>query len=228
MQSTNASQTEAGLIESGTADHDTGRRRAGDSSIDDHEMKSPDPDHIDALNKLFADLELAYHNQYKKAFPTRESVHVAKKLWQSYLSQYSPAQIVEAGRKVIRSQDYLPSVSVVVRACDEGLSLFGLSVPRDAYFEACRATSPKVVFPWSHEAVYFAGKATGWFFLANEAEEKTLPVFEYHYSQLCRQVIRGESLQIDHPPALQDNPGEPLSSNENKKRLARMRKNLGL
>ena len=50
--------------------------------------------------------------------------------------------------------------------------------------------------------MYFAGKAAGWYMLANESESSALPRFEYHYARLCRQVIAGEKLTIDAPQPL--------------------------
>ena len=61
-----------------------------------------------------------------------------------------------------------------MKACEQGLDLFGLPSPRQAYIEACGASSPKRDYPWSHEAVYLAGQGAGWFVLANESESSLL------------------------------------------------------
>lgn len=186
------------------------------------------PDRVDAINQLFAEFEIAYHNQYYKAYGSEDRLVLAKKYWLSCLANYAPVQIVAAARHVVKNHDFLPTVSVVVRACEDGASVFGLPSGREAYIEACRAPSPKSGAKWSHEAVYFAGKATGWFFLASEPEDKVYPLFQYYYQALCQRVMRGEALATPHPPALSQHISKPLSAQENQARMKKMREELGL
>lgn len=209
---TSASQTEAGQ---------SSAEKANDNADNG-------PDRIDAINQLFAEFELAYHNQYYKAYGTEERLVLAKKYWLGCLSQYSPMQIVAAARRVVKTHDFLPTISVVVRACEEGATLFGLPSTREAYIEACRAEAPKAAYAWSHPAVYQAGKATGWYLLATEPEEKVLPVFEYYYHDLCQRAMRGESLDTPQPPALPERTSTPLTGEENHARMIKLREDLGL
>ena len=185
-------------------------------------------DHVDAINQAFAEFEFAYHNQFHKAFSDAESLVIAKKYWLSSLDNYAPRQIVLAAKKVIKTQDYLPSIAALVRACEEGLDLFGLPSPRQAYLEACRAAAPKRLQNWSHPAVYLAGVGAGWYLLANEAEASALPVYEYHYGILCKQVLSGEELGIIAPAALPEKTSRKLSKKETQARIAKMRSELGL
>jgi hypothetical protein len=135
---------------------------------------------------------------------------------------------VHAAKQVIRTQDYLPSIAALVRACEQGLDLFGLPSPRQAYIEACGASTPKRDFPWSHEAVYLAGQGAGWFILATESESRSYPLFDYHYQLLCRRVINGEKLEVTVAVPLPDKVARLLSKKEAKARLAKMRDELGL
>ena len=183
---------------------------------------------MDAINQVFAEFEFAYHNQFHKAFASAESLIIAKKYWLSSLEHYAPAQIVQAAKQVIRTQDYLPSIAVLVRACEAGTDLFGLPSARQAYIEACSASSPKCAHPWSHEAVYFAGKAAGWFLLANEPEAKAFPVFEYNYSLLCKRVMQGETLTLKVPTPLPEKIERKLDAEEAKARFAKLRADLDL
>ncbi len=185
-------------------------------------------DHVDAINQVFAEFEFAYHNQFHKAFQSHESLVIAKKYWLSSLEAYSPRQIVLAGKRVISTQDYLPSIAAFIRACEQGQDLFGLSSTHEAYVEACSATSPKIDFPWSHEAVYLAGKAAGWYLLANESEAIALPIFKYHYEILCRRVVKGETLEVETPVAIPERTETKLSSTEKKSRIAKLKQELGL
>lgn len=186
------------------------------------------PDQVDAINQLFAEFELAYHNQYHKAYGDPDRLILAKKYWLECLADFHPQQLVTAARRLVKSQDYLPTISAVIRACEESYGLFGLPSERDAYTEACRAPAPKSAYAWSHPAVYQAGKATDWFFLATEAEDKVFPVFAYYYRQLCQRVIRGEDLQEPVPPALEKDPSRPLTFAEREKKLAQLRANLDI
>jgi hypothetical protein len=208
-----ASQTEAGPNSRSNSAEDAAREG---------------PDRIDAINQLFAEFELAYHNQYHKAYGNEERLVMAKKYWLGCLAAYSPLQIVAAARRVVKTHDFLPTISVVVRACEEGAGLFGLPTPREAYIEACRAEPPKAAFAWSHPAVYFAGRAAGWFLLATEPEDKVFPLFEYYYNELCQRAMRGEELGAPQVTPLPEHISRPLSGEENHARMLLLREQLGL
>lgn len=185
-------------------------------------------DRVDAINQIFAEFEFAYHNQFHKAFADNDSLVIAKKYWLSSLEDYSPLQIVQAAKKIIRSQDYLPSIAAIVTACESGLDLFGLPSTRQAYIEACAATPPRKEFAWSHPAIYHAGRAAGWFLLGNESESVAFPVFEYHYTLICKKVMHGEKLDTVQPAPIPQKMEEPLEPEELRKRIAKMREELGL
>ena len=185
-------------------------------------------DHIDAINQVFAEFELASHTQFHKAFAQQGSLNLAKKYWLSQLADFSPQVILRAARQLVHSQGFLPTLAAMVGACENALPLFGLPPVRAAYVEACCAPEPKAAQAWSHPAVYLAGRATGWFRLASEAETVVLPLFDYHYQQLCGRVIRGEQLDTPLPPALPETLSRPLSAEENQARMRALRKQLGL
>jgi len=197
-----------------------------DSKIDDSRSKDIPLDRIDAINTVFAEFEFAYHNQFHKAFDDLESLTIAKKYWLSNLEEYSPSQIVAAAKKIIKNQEYLPSIAAFLKACEDGFELFGLPRTPSAFKEACYAPSPKLAYRWSHEAVYFAGKASGWFLLANEPEAISFPVFEYNYSLLAKRVMRGEKLIINQPPALTEKITRPMSKKDAKAAIAQLKKDL--
>lgn len=185
-------------------------------------------DHIDAINQVFAEFELAYHNQFHKAFAQEGSLNLAKKYWLGQLADFPPEVILRAARQLVHSQGFLPTLAAMVAACENALPLFGLPPVRAAYVEACCAAEPKAAQTWSHPAVYLAGRATGWFRLASEPEATVLPLFEYHYQQLCGRVIRGEQLDTPLPPALPQTLSRPLSPEENQARMRALRERLGL
>jgi hypothetical protein len=185
-------------------------------------------DHIDAINQLFAEFELAYHNQFHKAFAQEGSLALAKKYWLACLGEFTPEVILRAARQAVKSSEYLPTVAAVVAACENALPLFGLPPAHAAYVEACCAPEPKSRHRWSHPAIYLAGEATGWYALATETRDAIFSVFEYNYHQLCQRVLRGEVLGLNVRPALPETSAQPLSPEENKARLQALRKELGI
>jgi hypothetical protein len=183
-------------------------------------------DHVDAINQLFAELELAYHNQYHKAYAQEGSIVIAKKYWLECLVPFVPAIILKAVRNVVKTQQYLPSVATIIKACENALEEHGLPAAHDAYVQACCALHPKAEHKWSHPAVYLAGKATGWFELESNPENKIYPLFESHYRKLCRRVLAGEELVIEATKALPKHSAKKLSLGENKSRMAELRKSI--
>jgi len=187
-----------------------------------------EPGLVDAINQVFSEFAFAYHNQFHKAYPDQASINIGKEYWLSCLAEFSPQLITRAARKLVKSSEYLPTVAALVKVCESGLELFGLPAPRQAYLEACRATSPKNAWAWSHPAVYYAGRASDWFVLANEPESVALPIFEYNYRLICQRVMRGEEFAITPPPALSDRHGKTLTPAERKQRMRELRRKVGL
>ncbi len=184
--------------------------------------------HIDAINQVFALFRINYHNQYYSGFSDVELLNHAKRLWLSSLSHYSPDTILRGARKVIEESEYLPTLNRMIRACQGDPEKFGLLDAHKAYVEACRAPSPKAAYAWSHPAIYHAGCASDWFFLANNTEKTAFPIFERHYLKLCERVMNGEKLPAPHLQALPETIETPLSKEENQKRLDALRKQLDL
>ncbi|MFT4613830.1 MAG: hypothetical protein ACI9NT_000971 [Bacteroidia bacterium] len=184
--------------------------------------------HAEAINQVFALFRLNYHNQYYAAFPDAEQLHQIKKLWLESLADFPVEQILKGAKHAIEHSEYLPTLHRMLECCRAGLGGLGLSSPTDAYREACNAASPKSAQPWSHAAVYLAGRDSDWFFLANNTERQTWPIFKGHYEEYCARVLRGESLEIEAPQAIEREVPEPLSEEEQLTELARLREESGL
>ena len=183
---------------------------------------------IDTINQSFELLRLNYHHLYFSAYSEIDALNSAKRLWLESLTPFEPEAILQAVHRLIKESDYLPTISRVIKVCLE-LS-HGQSLPdaRSAYIEACNASSPKRNFPWSHRAVYYAGKKTDWHFLASSDEKIAFPIFKNHYETLCQKVVSGEVLPEVMPLSLPDKTIEPLSKEENSERLAQLRTELGI
>jgi len=185
-------------------------------------------DRVDVINQVFAEFELAYHNQFHKAYAQEGSLALAKKYWLGCLADYPPDIILRAVRKVVKTLEFLPTVAAVVSACEDTTGLYGLPDAASAYQEACLATEPRYAYGWSHPAVYHAGVLTGWFELASQTRQEVFPVFSYYYALLCRQVMQGKALDLVHPKALPEQVQSPLSPAENKARLVALKAQFGL
>ena len=114
------------------------------------------------------------------------------------------------------------------RLTNRELADIGLRHPHEAYLEACQAPSPKSAQAWSHPAVYLAGRDSDWFFLANNEERMTWPVYRGHYQKYCAAVLRGETLTVPAPKALEKHAAEPLSREEQLEELRKLRDSSGL
>lgn len=177
---------------------------------------------------MFALFRLNYHNQYYAAFPDAAQLKQIKKLWLESLGAYPVSQLLAGARRALETSEYLPTLNRMHACCRAALADCGLPSARDAYLEACEAPSPKAAHPWSHPAVYHAGRAAGWFFLAHHGEQRTWPEFRERYEHYCARALGGERLTLPEAPALQQ-PAEPAMSIEERQRaLARLRRETGL
>ncbi len=149
-----------------------------------------------------------------------------QRLWLESLLDYDPETILRGAKKIITESDYLPTLHRMIRACQGDPDKYGLVDAHTAYVEACRAPSPKTNYAWSHAAVYHAGCASDWFFLANNTEKNAFPIFERHYSKLSERVMNGEKLPAPSTLALPETIETPLSKEENQLRMEAMRKQL--
>jgi hypothetical protein len=181
---------------------------------------------VDAINQVFALFRLNYHNQFYAAYPDSEQLNQVKKLWLGALAAYPVEQILRGARHAIETSEYLPTLNRMLESCQESLREYGLPDARSAYLEACRARSPRSAQAWSHPAVYLAGRDADWFFLSNEPEQKTWPVYRERYRDYCTRVMAGEKLEIPAPQALPASSGQPSSRDEALAEIARIRERL--
>ncbi len=188
----------------------------------------PDSQLVEAINQVFALFRLNYHNQYYAAWSDAEQVNQVKRLWLEALDAYPTAVILRAAQHAIEYSDYLPTLNRMIEACRHCLRDLGLPSPYDAYRQACLAPSPKTDATWQHPAVYLAGRDSDWFFLANEPESKTWPVYREHYERWVSRAARGEVLEGPERVALSPPPEEEPSAEEQVTHLARLRKEIGL
>ena len=90
---------------------------------------------MDAIDQIFAEFDLVFHNQYGKAFPTEEKLNYAKKIWFNNLCHLSAQQILDAAHRAIRESEFLPTIKGLLKYSYESA---GLPSAHDAYVEACQ------------------------------------------------------------------------------------------
>ncbi|MBE0483901.1 MAG: hypothetical protein IBX52_10430 [Bacterioplanes sp.] len=181
----------------------------------------PSVEQKEAINQIFELFRFNYHNQFLKAFPDYDTMIMAKRLWARLLADYTGNDIMRAAERAVKDSSFLPSVHDVVARCDLNDEL-GIPSSHSAYIEACRATSPKKEFTWSHPIVYYAGRATDWFFIANQPEEKVYPVFKRNYDILIKRLQQGETLTLALPKAIPEHIETPLDRAQQRQRLAQL------
>ena len=182
----------------------------------------------EALGATFELFRINYGNQFNAAYPDLERSTAAMRLWLKHLQDYPATLIKAAAERVIKHENFLPTLAKFRQHCDQAFELFGLADAHSAYMEACRAPQPKKTYSWSHPAVYYAGLATDWFFLANTVENRAFPVFKHNYEILCERVIKGEKLDMPVLTALPKEVGITMSIKDNKKMLKKLRQQLDL
>ncbi|MCB1709815.1 MAG: hypothetical protein KDI10_13930 [Halioglobus sp.] len=183
---------------------------------------------IEAINQVFALFRLNYHNQYYAAFPDAEQLKQIKKLWLDSLADYPVEQILKGAKHAIEHSEYLPTLNRMLECCQQGLTDLGLPSARDAYIEACRAPAPRADQAWSHPAVYLAGRDSDWYFLANNTERSSWPVFRDHYQRYCTRVLQGETLTMPARERLEHHKPKPLSRDDQLAQLKKLREGTGL
>lgn len=188
----------------------------------------PTEDHITAINQMFTEFQLAYHNQFHKAFSDDQKIVMAKQLWVKTLCDLSSERIIYGTRKAIKESEYLPTLHTIRKFCAPNPEEFGLPDAYNAYLEACRAPTPKIEQTWSHPIVYLAGNASDWFFLSGNSEAKAFPVFNRNYDILISRVMNGEQLDMPIHKAIPETINQPLSNKERKERLQVMREKLDI
>ncbi|MCR6652498.1 MAG: replication protein P [Cellvibrionaceae bacterium] len=183
---------------------------------------------IDAINQVFTLFRLNYHNQYLKAFGNAAELNEVKRLWLEMLGQFDARTLLAAAKSVIETSEYLPTLRTMIYHCERASSDPGMPDAHSAYLEACRAPSPKAAHPWSHPAVYHAGKRCDWYFLQTTSEAVAFPVFRDIYEEVCLSVRNGVQLEEPAPPALPDKAAEPLDKARNQEKLQALRDSLKL
>lgn len=161
-------------------------------------------DFIKSIDALFLKLELAYHYQFYKVFGTDEKLKEGKKLWAISLKDIAPEIILDAVEDVISSQSYLPTLTDLMKACNEINRMDGFPSVEEAYVEARRSYQPRASYNWSHPIVYFVGKKIGWNIINEKDSKENFNTFKHIFNALKIQAIEGKEFKIKQSKVLND------------------------
>ena len=154
-------------------------------------------DFINAIDALFLKLELAYHYQFYKVFGTDEKLKEGKKLWAISLKDKNPEVLLKAAEAVISSQSYLPTLTDLIKACNEIDGIDGLPSAEEAYIEARKSYEPRKEFNWSNPIVYYAGKKIGWSSLNEKDSKENFNNFRKVFNFLKAEALNGKKFEIN-------------------------------
>ena len=154
-------------------------------------------DFINAIDALFLKLELAYHYQFYKVFGTDEKLKEGKKLWAISLKNKNPEVLLKAVETVISSQSYLPTLTDLIKACNEIDEIDGLPSAEEAYIEARKSYEPRKEFNWSNPIVYYAGKKIGWSSLNEKDSKENFNNFRKIFNFLKAEALNGKKFEIN-------------------------------
>ena len=158
---------------------------------------SPKEDFINAIDALFLKLELAYHYQFYKVFGTDEKLKEGKKLWAISLKNKNPEVLLKAVETVISSQSYLPTLTDLIKACNEIDEIDRLPSAEEAYIEARKSYEPRKEFNWSNPIVYYAGKKIGWSSLNEKDSKENFNNFRKVFNFLKAEALNGKKFEIN-------------------------------
>ena len=151
---------------------------------------------IEAIDNLFLKLELSYHYQFYKVFGTDQRLTEAKKLWAESLKKY-PAECINAAvETVIQSNDYLPTLTEVLKACSGSMGAINIPTPQEAFIEAQKSSSPRQNFAWTHPIVYWAGREIGWDLINSQNNNNAFQAFSKTYMRLVREMKAGKEFKV--------------------------------
>ena len=177
---------------------------------------------IEAIDNLFLKLELSYHYQFYKVFGTDQRLTEAKKLWAESLKKYPAESINAAVENVIQSNDYLPTLTEILKACSGSMGAINIPTPQEAFIEAQKSSSPRQRYPWTHPIIYWAAREIGWELINSPNNTNTFHLFSKTYLRLIQEMKRGK--KFDLAPEETSDAMEPIDI----KLLERLRKKHGL
>ncbi len=166
------------------------------------------------MDELFIEL-MSIFPAWKQALTTPQQVAHAKKTWTKAMIEngITDKRRMAIGLRVARQSNspFLPSAGQFVEWCLPKADDYGLPDERTAYLEACQNSHNVTTSKWSHPAIFYAGKQTGFFLLKTAKEDKSWPMFKRNYADAVKQVKAGQVFETPErlPPPPPAEPAKP-------------------
>ena len=162
------------------------------------------------INGVFFELKSSFPGQflkYVKEIPGWED-HERKRLFNDEDFRRLTAKQIKTGLTRACKGEWLPSIGRLIECCQPDLSDLGLADAEQAWQEACNHSHEVLQHPWSHEAVYLAGRRVGWHAIRSAGGDiqvqRLKKIFSDAYQQLVDDTIRGADLRGEAIAALTD------------------------
>ena len=120
----------------------------------------------------------------------------AKRLWAESLKKFPPSGIDHAAEVVIQSNDYLPTLTEVIKACGDSIESLDIPSVQEAFIEAQKSFSPRQEFPWTTPIIYWAAREVGWDIVNSSNNANALKAFSKVYFRLIKEMGTGKSFDI--------------------------------
>ncbi len=99
---------------------------------------------------------------------------------------------------MIISNDYLPTLTDVIKACSGSMESINIPSPQEAFIEAQKSSSPRKSFPWTHPIIYWAAREVGWELINSPNNKNTFQVFSKTYIRLIKEMRAGKNFDLTY------------------------------
>ncbi|WP_339885632.1 replication protein P [Vreelandella maris] len=156
------------------------------------------------VNRVFTRLEAIYPRTWRTAFSTDQMLTLAKREVATSMAKWSTlptTQSVDMAVERIKAEggEWPPSVASLVRFLKPRPEDFGMPSAEIAFNEAIQHSQNPAGHSWSHAAVREAGRATGWFDLAQASSDARIRIlrstFRKQYDAVVNRVMAGGEVE---------------------------------
>lgn len=149
--------------------------------------------------KLIAELFSTMTGLYGAKWTKEHGLADRTGAWLNTLKDLDPKLLALGIKRCQREKDWPPSAPEFLRLCQPKPEEIGLPPMAKAWLEANDGAGSPSHHPWSHRAVYLAGRETGWHELRSALtaqEQRDAKVrFANAYQALIIKAVNGESLE---------------------------------
>lgn len=138
------------------------------------------------VNKVFTTLKITFPAWYEKYYGNQKSEQLAKRIWLTGIRKLTNEQVNEGLQRMIMESDFPPKLK----------DFMSLSLKLDLLPSLEVAWHEALIGNYSHQVVKKAAQLTGVYELrrATYDDQVLKKRFEYYFSQIISQVVKGESI----------------------------------